>query len=112
MGKSAIFRLKPSQVIFQKSQVKSSQVIGDSKKFQVKSSHTKIDRLGSQMANENWNKLSMHPNPVFISRYIYSAELIVDLGYILVIFWSYIFKLEAKIEVHKRFLRDIFLDLT
>ncbi len=70
VGKSVIFRLK------------SSQVIADSKKFQVKSSHNKIDWLGSQMTNENWKRLSTYPNPTFISRYIYSAEIIVDLGYI------------------------------
>jgi hypothetical protein len=73
-----------SQRFFASSQVtsffenpKSSQIIADSKKFQVKSrakisqvksSHTKIDRLGSYMTNENWKRLSIYPNPFFISR--------------------------------------------
>jgi hypothetical protein len=62
--KSAIFRLKSSHVL----------------KF-LKSSHTKIDWLRSQMIYENWKRRSTYPNPVFISRYIYSAEIIVDLRY-------------------------------
>ncbi len=80
--------------------------MGKSAIFSLKSSHTEIDWLGSQIIYENWKRLSTYPNPVFISRYIYSAKIIVDVGYV---FLLYIFKLESKIEVHKRFLRDIFL---
>jgi hypothetical protein len=56
--------------------------MGKSAIFRLKSSHTKIDWLGSQITYENSKRLSTYPNSVFISRYIYSAKIILDVGYV------------------------------
>jgi hypothetical protein len=45
-------------------------------------SRAKIDRLGSHMTNENWKRVSIYMNPFFISRHIYSAEIVLGVGYV------------------------------